>query len=139
MITYMFCCLLWTPSLAVPNKPLEPAARGERTAGGFSDEYLTDSSRVVDWGRRLRCPVCQGVPILDSPAEMAQAMMRRLRELVAQGKSDGEIRTYFVARYGEWVLLEPPLSAITIWLYLLPLLALLLGLLWLWRHPRAKA
>ena len=72
---------------------------------------LTDpvlEARVQKLGKELRCAVCQGVSIADSPASMARAQLDKVRELVAAGKSDEEINDYFVARYGEWVLLEPP-------------------------------
>src|SRR5262249_41865652 len=69
-------------------------------------------ARVQALGKQLRCAVCQGVAIADSPAQMARAQLDRVRELVAEGKSDSEIRSYFVARYGEWVLLEPPAHGI---------------------------
>lgn len=72
---------------------------------------LTDpalEARVQKLGKELRCAVCQGVSIADSPASMARAQLDKVRELVAAGKTDEEITDYFVARYGEWVLLEPP-------------------------------
>jgi cytochrome c-type biogenesis protein CcmH len=65
-------------------------------------------ARVQKLGKELRCAVCQGVSIADSPASMARAQLDKVRELVAEGKSDEEITTYFVDRYGEWVLLAPP-------------------------------
>jgi cytochrome c-type biogenesis protein CcmH len=65
-------------------------------------------ARVQKLGKVLRCAVCQGVSISDSPASMARAQLDKVRELVSEGKTDEEITEYFVARYGEWVLLEPP-------------------------------
>ncbi|MBN1962848.1 MAG: cytochrome c-type biogenesis protein CcmH [Deltaproteobacteria bacterium] len=73
-------------------------------------------------GRELRCPVCQGVPIGESPAPMAHSMMHKVRELHAQGKSREEILQYFVERYGEWVLLNPTTKGINWLLWLLPLI-----------------
>ncbi len=64
-------------------------------------------ARVQRLGKELRCAVCQGLSITDSPSSMARAQLDMVRELVAQDKSDEEIRAYFVERYGEWVLLEP--------------------------------
>lgn len=64
-------------------------------------------ARVQKLGKELRCAVCQGMSVADSPSSMARAQLDRVRELVAEGKSDQEIRDYFVARYGEWVLLTP--------------------------------
>src|SRR6478736_6329758 len=80
--------------------------------------------RVQRVGKALRCAVCQGVSIADSPASMARAQLDKVRELVAEGKSEEEIIDYFVARYGEWVLLEPPRHGFN-WLVWLGPLALI--------------
>lgn len=64
-------------------------------------------ARVQKLGKELRCAVCQGLSVADSPSSMARAQLDMVRELVASGKSDQEVRDYFVARYGEWVLLQP--------------------------------
>lgn len=64
-------------------------------------------ARVQTLGKELRCAVCQGLSITDSPSSMARAQLDMVRELVSSGKSDDEVREYFVRRYGEWVLLQP--------------------------------
>ena len=85
--------------------------------------------RVQAIGKQLRCAVCQGVSIADSPASMARAQLDKVRELVAAGKSDQEIFDYFVERYGEWALMEPKKSGVTLGLWLAPVLLLVLGVL----------
>ena len=80
-------------------------------------------------GLLLRCPVCQGMPIAESPAEMAQAMMTRIRELHKEGKSEEEILQYFIDRYGQWVVLEPKAEGINWLVWILPPLFLLLSTL----------
>ncbi|HET6346968.1 MAG TPA: cytochrome c-type biogenesis protein, partial [Myxococcota bacterium] len=79
-------------------------------------------------GRELRCPVCQGMAIAESPATMAQDMMKRVREMLDEGKSSDEIKAYFVERYGEWVLLNPPTHGVSLWVWTLPPAFVLLGL-----------
>jgi cytochrome c-type biogenesis protein CcmH len=69
--------------------------------------YETQQDPVYLIGKEIRCPVCQGMPIADSPSEMAQSMMKKVREMVAQGKSKDEIFDTFSASYGEWVILRP--------------------------------
>jgi cytochrome c-type biogenesis protein CcmH len=86
-------------------------------------------ARVMRLGKQLRCAVCQGVSIADSPASMARAQLDKVRELVAEGKSDEEIYTYFIERYGEWVLLEPTKGGLNAVLWVGPLALLGLGLL----------
>jgi cytochrome c-type biogenesis protein CcmH len=70
--------------------------------------------------------MCQGLSIADSNSSAARAQMDKVRELVSAGKTDTEIRDYFVARYGEWALLEPPARGMNWLVWLLPL-ALLIG------------
>jgi len=86
-------------------------------------------ARVQQLGKKLRCAVCQGVSISDSPASMARAQLDKVRELVSAGKSDQEIDDYFVERYGEWALMEPRKSGVTLGLWLAPLLLLVVGVL----------
>lgn len=95
-------------------------------------------ARVQRIGKLLRCAVCQGVSIADSPASMARAQLDKVRELVVEGKSDDEIYDYFVARYGEWALMEPRKSGITLGLWLGPLLLLAIGVFLVWMNTSRK-
>lgn len=94
-------------------------------------------ARVLKLGKRLRCAVCQGVAISDSPASMARAQLDKVRELVSDGKSDQEILDFFVERYGEWVLLEPTKGGLNALLWLGPLALLGIGLLVIVKQSRA--
>ncbi|WP_216214737.1 cytochrome c-type biogenesis protein [Amycolatopsis aidingensis] len=76
--------------------------------------------RVYELEQRLRCPVCQSVSVAESPSESAEAMRAVVAEQVAAGRSDQQIIDYFRARYGDWVLLDPPASGATLPLWLLP-------------------
>ena len=93
-------------------------------------------ARVQALGKQLRCPMCQGLSIADSGSSAARAQMDRVRELVAEGKTDDEIRTYFVARYGEWALLEPAAHGVNWLVWLLPVALLLLGVAFIARQLR---
>lgn len=95
--------------------------------------------RVQRLGKQLRCAVCQGVSIADSPASMARAQLDKVRELVAEEKSDDEIYDYFVDRYGEWALMEPRKSGVTLGLWLFPVFLLLGGLLIIFNSARKGA
>jgi cytochrome c-type biogenesis protein CcmH/NrfF len=66
------------------------------------------ASRAVKLSEKLRCLVCQNQSIADSNAELAQDLRRQIHEQIAAGKSDTEIVDYMVARYGDFVLYEPP-------------------------------
>ena len=84
-------------------------------------------ARVQRLGRQLRCPVCRGVPISESPATLALEMMDLLRVEGAQGKTDEEILKFFEERYGEWVLLDPKPEGMNLAVWVLPLLVLVGG------------
>jgi cytochrome c-type biogenesis protein CcmH len=76
---------------------------------------------------QLRCPVCQGLSIQDSPSELAQSMRSVVREQLADGKTPDEIKAYFVSKYGEWILLAPKPTGFNIVAYAIPVLAVICG------------
>jgi len=84
----------------------------------------------------LRCLVCQNESIADSTAPLALDLKYEVRGLVAQGKSEREIKKYLTDRYGDFVLFRPPFDARTALLWLGPGLLVLLGLLALVLHVR---
>jgi cytochrome c-type biogenesis protein CcmH len=96
-------------------------------------------ARVQRLGKQLRCAVCQGVSIADSPASMARAQLDKVRELVAQNKTDEDIFDYFVERYGEWALMEPRKSGVTLGLWLFPLVLLGVGLVIILTSARRRS
>ncbi|MGB7410313.1 MAG: cytochrome c-type biogenesis protein [Sphingopyxis granuli] len=75
----------------------------------------------------LRCLVCQGQSIADSDAPLAGDMRHEVRSKIAAGESPDAIRTWLIARYGNWVSYDPPFDAATALLWLGPLLFLALG------------
>ena len=74
--------------------------------------------------REIRCVQCENEPIAQSTADIAADMRRLVRERVAAGDSDAEIRTYFRQRYGDFVLFRPPWDARTWVLWGAPFLLL---------------
>lgn len=76
----------------------------------------------------LRCLVCQNNSIADSNAMLAADLRREVREMIAQGRSDDEIRAFMTARYGDFVLYRPPVTARTWLLWGAPALLVLGGL-----------
>jgi cytochrome c-type biogenesis protein CcmH len=75
----------------------------------------------------LRCLVCQNQTLADSDAPLAADLRREIRELAVAGRSDDDIRTFLVERYGDFVLYRPPLKPKTWLLWLGPFALLLLG------------
>ena len=83
--------------------------------------------RMKDLAEELRCLVCQNQTIADSSAPLALDLRNQIRDQVAQGKSDAQIRAYMVERYGDFVLYRPPFKATTAILWLAPALLILCG------------
>lgn len=88
----------------------------------------------------LRCPVCQGLSVADSPSDMARAMKAQVQEKLAAGYDEEQILAHFVASYGEFVLLRPPVRGINGLLWFGPPLSLAVGaaVVW-WTLRRQKA
>lgn len=84
--------------------------------------------RVATLGGSIMCPVCQGEAIVDSPSETARAMMEIVDEKVANGESDQQILAYFRSRYGDGIILDPPFSGKTLFVWLIPLVAVGAGI-----------
>ena len=75
----------------------------------------------------LRCPVCQGLSVNDSPAPLAVKMKAQVRELRARGYTEEQVLAYFEKSYGQFVRLKPPLTGINWLVWLAPVLGLALG------------
>lgn len=90
------------------------------------DPALEQRARVIS--AQIRCLVCQNESIDDSNADLARDLRRLVRERLAAGDTDGEVIEFLVARYGEFVLLKPRLSARTVLLWGFPIAALLAGI-----------
>ena len=98
-------------------------------------------ARTEDVAALLRCPVCQGLSVADSPASMAVKMKAQVKEMLAAGYGQDQILTYFERSYGEFVRLEPPLRGVNWLVWLAPVLGLLAGgaiVAWALRAPRAR-
>jgi cytochrome c-type biogenesis protein CcmH len=84
-------------------------------------------ARTEDVAGLLRCPVCQGLSVADSPATMAVNMKAQVREMLASGYDQEQILAYFEHSYGEFVRLQPPLRGVNWLVWLGPLVALAVG------------
>jgi cytochrome c-type biogenesis protein CcmH len=105
-----------------------------------SADPLEDETRRI--AKQLQCPVCESVSVADSPSELAGQMRGVIRRKLEQGESEGQILAYFVERYGDGVLVEPPRRGFSLAVWLGPLIALVGGaallvvLLKRWAAPR---
>jgi len=97
--------------VAVDEKPL-------------ADPVMEATARTLM--KEIRCLVCQNQSIEDSNADLAKDLRLLVRERVALGDTPAEVRAYLVDRYGDWVLLDPPLNQMTLFLWASPFLFLAL-------------
>jgi cytochrome c-type biogenesis protein CcmH len=94
-------------------------------------DTLDDETRHI--GKQLQCPVCSGASVADSPSDLAGQMRAVIRSKLEAGESDQEIIAYFVERYGDGVLIEPPLRGFSLLAWLAPVAMLVVGGIVLWR------
>jgi cytochrome c-type biogenesis protein CcmH/NrfF len=115
---------------AVATQTWRPPADSVAARRASTDTALAALTRSV--AAQLRCPVCQGLSLADSPSELALEMKDVVREQLAAGRTPDEVKAYFVAKYGEWILLEPPRRGVNLLAYALPAIALIggLGVIW---------
>jgi cytochrome c-type biogenesis protein CcmH len=105
---------LWAaPLLAIDLTPPLPDPRQQQ--------------RYVTLIHELRCMQCQNETLADSEVSLAADLRLEVHDLLAQGKSDAEVRDYLVSRYGDFILFRPRMSWRTAWLWALPGLLLLGG------------
>ncbi len=103
---------------------------GPAAQGGTGPERLSDprlEARAVALQRQLRCVVCQGESLDESNAPLAADIRQLIRAMIAKGWSDSRIENYLVARYGDFVLMKPPLEPETYLLWFGPLIVVMIG------------
>lgn len=107
---------------------------GEPAGGGLAGDRL--ERRTESLTSRMRCPVCQGLSIADSPTPAARAMKARVGALLAAGYSEEQILVYFEASYGEFIRLAPKPEGLNLVAWLLPIVALIAAAAWLTLRAR---
>ena len=113
-----------------------PLAQAGEAAPASDDPAL--EARVMEIGAELRCLVCQNQTIADSHAPLAQDLREQIRTQLKDGKGEDEIKSYMVARYGDFVLYRPPVKTTTMLLWCGPLLLAAIGILMLVRRLRQR-
>jgi cytochrome c-type biogenesis protein CcmH len=99
---------------------------GKPQGAPVTDANVLDR-RAREVGALLRCPVCQGLSVADSPSEMAINMKGQVRELLARGYTQEQILSYFERSYGQFVLLKPKFNGVAAAVWILPLIAVAIG------------
>jgi cytochrome c-type biogenesis protein CcmH len=123
------CALLLALALATPALAVQP---GEELA----DPALEARARSLS--REIRCLVCQNQSIDESEADLARDLRLILRERIKAGDSDAEVKDFLVVRYGDFVLLDPPVKPATWLLWFGPAAILLIALGGAWLYLRRR-
>jgi len=97
-----------------------------------------EEDRYKELIAEVRCLVCQNQSLADSDAELAHDLRREIYELMQQGQNDDQIIEFLVARYGDFVLYQPPVKPSTYILWYGPFVLLILGILMLFRTLRQR-
>jgi cytochrome c-type biogenesis protein CcmH len=126
---YLFLSVIMLASLALfaIAKEAQPS----------SDDPALDE-RMMNLSRELRCLVCQNETLADSRADLAEDLRSQIREQMKAGKSDKEIVAYLTARYGKFILYNPPIDPTTYLLWFGPFVLLLAGLFVLFRYVKQR-
>lgn len=108
--------------------PASVSAQASAPTGATRDVAETQLDRDVRAvSAQLRCPVCQGLSLQDSPSELSQEMKDVVRQQLAEGRTPEEVKAYFVSKYGEWILMEPKAEGFNLAVYALPIIGLVAG------------
>ena len=89
--------------------------------------------------KELRCLVCQNQNLAESHADLAQDLREEVQQMILAGKTNKEITDYLVARYGDFVLYDPPVQESTWLLWFAPFIMLLLGIFIVYRFARSRS
>lgn len=114
-----------TQSPQIQTAATATTAATAATAAAPIDTILDNRARALNM--QLRCPVCQGSSIQESPSAEAQEMKAVVREKLEAGESEDQVKAYFVSKYGEWILLYPEAHGFNLMVYVLPVVLLLGG------------
>lgn len=105
----------------------------------FDFTGAVDENRYKELIAEIRCLVCQNQSLADSDAELAHDLRQEVYELMQEGQGDAQIMDFMVARYGDFVLYDPPVKPSTYALWYGPFLLLAIGILFLVKTVRQRA
>ena len=106
-------------------------------AAPLADDPVTEQ-RLISISEEMRCLVCQNESLAGSRSDLANDLRREIRTLIKEGKSDEQIRSFMVERYGDFVLYRPPVKPITWLLWIGPFVILLIGIGFLFSYLRRR-
>ena len=108
-----------------------------KDAAPLADDPVIEQ-RLISISEEMRCLVCQNESLAGSRSDLANDLRREIRTLIKEGKSDDQIRSFMVERYGDFVLYRPPVKPITWLLWIGPFVTLLIGIAGLLTYLRRR-
>ena len=108
-----------------------------KDAAPLADDPVTEQ-RLISISEEMRCLVCQNESLAGSRSDLANDLRREIRILIKEGKSDDQIRSFMVERYGDFVLYRPPVKPVTWLLWIGPFIILGLGITVLLMYLRRR-
>ena len=114
--------LIFFLSLIIDIKPLFAVEPNEIISNPIYE------TRARDLSKGIRCLVCQNQSIDDSDSDLAKDLRKIIRKKIIQGETDNEITQYLVDKYGNFILMKPPLYQDTYILWISPLLLMIVGI-----------
>ena len=108
-----------------------------RDAVPLADDPVTEQ-RLISISEEMRCLVCQNESLAGSRSDLANDLRREIRILISEGKSDDQIRSFMVERYGDFVLYRPPVKPVTWLLWIGPFVILGIGIAGLLMYLRRR-
>ena len=94
---------------------------------------VDQEERANNLFKETRCLVCEGQNIYESNSESAEDMKELISEMIIDGNSDIEIKSFLVSRYGDWIIMTPPINQSTYFLWFSPIIILLIGIVFILR------
>ena len=108
-----------------------------KDAAPLADDPVTEQ-RLISISEEMRCLVCQNESLAGSRSDLANDLRREIRILISEGKTDDQIRSFMVERYGDFVLYRPPVKPITWLLWIGPFVILGIGIAGLLMYLRRR-
>ena len=95
---------------------------------------LFSQDREIKIYKNIRCLACQGQSLNDSNSDFANYLKKVIKEKLNNNETDQEIYTYLTARYGDWILFDPPVKKSTLLLWFFPVFILVIGIFILYKR-----
>ncbi|MBT0585070.1 cytochrome c-type biogenesis protein CcmH [Alteromonas sp. SM 2104] len=139
IIVKMSVVLLMTSCMALAQ--VQPTENSPTKESLDSYQFSSEAQRqtFLSLTAELRCPMCQNQNIADSDAMIAHDMRRKVYQLLQQGRSEQDVINFMKQRYGDFVHYQPPVTAYTMWLWLLPVVFAVVALLAITRKRNTQS